>query len=335
MTATTYNLALLGFGNVGRALVSLLERKRADLLDAYGIEFRITGVATRRLGWIAAPDALDPGALLRGPIPAASGPKDVRDWLRTSRANVLFEITSLNRETGQPAIDHLKAALEADAHAITANKGPVVHGYAELSALARKCGRKFLFESTVMDGVPIFCLFRDTLPTVKVLGFRAILNSTTNLVLQQMEEGSTLNRAIGKAQELGVAETDPSDDLEGWDAAVKVSALATVLMGTPLKPQEVEREGIEELHPLAVQAARRAGRPYKLVCEARREREGVRASVRPQQLPLSDPLAWVNGTSSAIYFETDIFPGLAITEQNPGVTETAYGLLADFVRAVG
>ena len=335
MTTTTHNLALLGFGNVGRALVSLLERKRADLRDTYGIEFRITGVATRRLGWIAAPGGLDPAALLRGQTPAPSGANNVRDWLRAAQANVLFEITSLNRETGQPAINHLKTALEIGAHAITANKGPVVHGYAELSALAQKSGRKFLFESTVMDGVPIFCLFRDTLPTVKVLGFRAILNSTTNFVLQQMEEGSTLNRAIGKAQELGVAETDPSDDLEGWDAAVKVAALVTVLMGTPLKPQEVEREGIEELHPLAVQAARRAGRPYKLVCEARHEKEGVRAKVRPLQLPLSDPLAWVNGTSSAIYFETDIFPGLAITEQNPGVTETAYGLLADLVRAVG
>ena len=333
LTTTTYNLALLGFGNVGRALVSLLERKRPDLRDGYGIEFRITGVATRRLGWIAAPDGLDPSALLGGQTPRSSA-NNVRDWLRAAQTNVLFESTSLNRETGQPAIDHLKAALEAGAHAITANKGPVVHGYAELNALAQKSGRKFLFESTVMDGVPIFCLFRDTLPTVKVLGFRAILNSTTNFVLQQTEEGSTLNRAIGKAQELGVAETDPSDDLEGWDAAVKVAALATVLMGVPLKPQAVEREGIEELHPLAVQAARRAGRPYKLVCEARREKEGVRASVRPQQLPLSDPLAWVNGTSSAIYFETDIFPGLAITEQNPGVTETAYGLLADFVRAV-
>ncbi len=331
---TTHNLALLGFGNVGRALVSLLERKRADLRDAYGIEFRITGVATRHLGGIAAPGGLEPAALLRGQIPAASGPRDVRDWLLASRADVLFEITSLNRETGQPAIDHLKAALELGAHAITANKGPVVHGYAELSALAQKCGHKFLFESSVMDGVPIFCLFRDTLPTVKVLGFRAILNSTTNFVLQQMEEGGTLNRAIGKAQELGVAETDPSDDLEGWDAAVKVAALVTVLMHTPLKPQAVEREGIEGLHPLAVQAARRAGRPYKLVCEARRNKEVVQASVGPQQLPLSDPLAWVNGTSSAIYFETDIFPGLAITEQNPGVTETAYGLLADFVRAV-
>jgi len=186
-----------------------------------------------------------------------------------------------------------------------------------------------------MDGVPIFCLFRDTLPAVEVRGFRALLNSTTNLVLQQMEEGSTLNRAIGKAQELGVAETDPTDDLEGWDAAVKIAALVTVLMREPLKPHEVERQGIEDLHPLAVQAARRAGRPYKLVCEARRENGRVQASVRPQQLPLNDPLAWVNGTSSAIYFETDIFPGLAITEQNPGVTETAYGLLADLVRAVG
>jgi len=292
-------------------------------------------VATRRMGWIANPEGLDAAALLRGETPAPSGPDNVRGWLRAAQANVLFEITSLNRETGQPAIDHLKAALEAGAHAITANKGPVVHGYKELTELAKNVGRKFLFESTVMDGVPIFCLFRDTLPTVKVLGFRAILNSTTNFVLQQMEEGGTLNRAVGKAQELGVAETDPSDDLEGWDAAVKVAALVTVLMGMPLKPQAVEREGIEELHPLAVQAARRANRPYKLVCQARREKERVRASVRPQQLPLSDPLAWVNGTSSAIYFETDIFPGLAITAQKPGVTETAYGLLADLVRAAG
>jgi len=335
LKTTTYNLALLGFGNVGRAFVSLLERKRQDLRDQHSIEWRLTGVATRRMGWIAAPDGLDAAALLRGETRAAAGPNNVRDWLRAAHANVLFEITSLNRETGQPAIDHLKAALELGAHAITANKGPVVHGYEELSALAQKCGRRFLFESAVMDGVPIFCLFRDTLPAVEVRGFRALLNSTTNLVLQQMEEGSTLNRAIGKAQELGVAETDPTDDLEGWDAAVKIAALVTVLMREPLKPHEVERQGIEDLHPLAVQAARRAGRPYKLVCEARRENGRVQASVRPQQLPLNDPLAWVNGTSSAIYFETDIFPGLAITEQNPGVTETAYGLLADLVRAVG
>lgn len=335
MKTTTYNLALLGFGNVGRAFVSLMERKRQDLRDQHGIEWRLTGVATRRMGWIAAPHGLDPAALLRGAARSAAGPNNVRDWLRAAHANVLFEITSLNRETGQPAIDHLKAALELGAHAITANKGPVVHGYQELSALAQKCGRRFLFESAVMDGVPIFCLFRDSLPAVEVRGFRALLNSTTNLILQQMEEGSTLNRAIGKAQELGVAETDPTDDLEGWDAAVKIAALVTVLMREPLKPQEVERQGIEDLHPLAVQAARRAGRPYKLVCEARRENGRVQASVRPQQLPFNDPLAWVNGTSSAIYFETDIFPGLAITEQNPGVTETAYGLLGDLVRAVG
>jgi homoserine dehydrogenase len=337
LKTATYNLALLGFGNVGRAFVSLLERKRDELRQHYGIEWRLTGLATRRLGWIASAAGLDPAALLHGELPPHLEPRlnNARDWLRAAKADVLFEITSLNRETGQPAIEHLRAALEMGAHAITANKGPVVHGYAELEALARKSQRRFLFESTVMDGVPIFCLFRDTLPGLEVRGFRAILNSTTNLILQQMEEGSTLNRAIGKAQELGVAETDPGDDLQGWDAAVKVAALATVLMAVPLKPQEVEREGIEELHPLAVQAARRAGRPYKLVCEARRADGRVRASVRPQQLPLSDPLAWVNGTSSAIYFETDIFPGLAITEQNPGVTETAYGLLADLVRAVG
>ena len=153
MKTTTYNLALLGFGNVGRAFVSLLERKRQELGDHHGIECRVTGVATRRMGWIAAPDGLDTAALLRGETPAGEPrASNVRDWLRAARADVLFEITSLNRETGQPAIGHLRAALELGAHAITANKGPVVHGYGELSALAGNAGRRFLFESAVMDG---------------------------------------------------------------------------------------------------------------------------------------------------------------------------------------
>jgi homoserine dehydrogenase len=325
-------------GNVNRALFRLLQKKGRDLRER-GIAWRITGVATRRLGWIGDADGVDVEALLKDGFVAQSragapAPHDIRDWLRLAKADVLFEATSLSPHDGQPAIDHIRAALEIGAHAITANKGPIVHAYEELTSLAIAKGRHFLFESTVMDGVPIFALFRDSLPVVHLRGFRGILNSTTNVILSGMEEGLSFAESLAKAQQIGIAETDPGNDIEGWDAAVKVAALVRVLMGVPVRLDEIQREGIGKLSGEAVRAARSAGRPYKLVCRVQRTDQGVTASVRPEQVPLSDPLAWVAGTSSIVYFETDIFPGLAITENNPGLETTAYGMLADFVRAV-
>jgi homoserine dehydrogenase len=320
---------------VNRTLGQLLRSKNEELRNR-GIAWRITGVATRRMGWIANAEGLDPGQLSsdvrsRAGVP---GPQNVRQWLKAARADVLFEATSLSLKDGQPAIDHIRAALESGAHAITANKGPVVHAYEELSSLAAKQGRKFLFESTVMDGAPIFSMFRDGLPLVHVKGFRGILNSTTNVILSGMEAGLSFDDSLAKAQQLGVAETDPSHDVEGWDATIKTAALIRVLMGLPIKLDEIQRKGIGELTGEAVRAARAAGEPYKLVCRAQRDGSRVTASVRPEQVLLSDPLAAVEGTSSILYLETDIFPGLAITENNPGLEATAYGMLADFVRAV-
>ena len=315
---------------MNRTLVRLLQSKSEDLRDR-GISWRITGVATRRMGWIADAGGLDPGEPSRAEAPA---PQDVRQWLKAARADVLFEATSLSVKDGQPAIDHIRAALESGAHAITANKGPIVHAYEALSSLAAKQSRRFLFESAVMDGAPIFSLFRDGLPLVHLKGFRGILNSTTNVVLSSMEAGLSFETSLTKAQQLGIAETDPSHDVDGWDATVKTAALIRVLMGVPIKLNDIEREGIGKLTGEAVRAARAAGKPYKLVCRAQREDSRVAASVRPEQVLLSDPLAAVEGTSSILYLETDIFPGLAITENNPGLEATAYGMLADFVRAV-
>lgn len=329
---------MLGFGNVNRTLLALLRKKDGELRDR-GIAWRISGVATRHLGWIADANGLDIDALLSDDLSAPTlrrqhAVSDVREWLRAAKADVLFEATSLNVQDGQPAIGHIRAALEAGAHAITANKGPIVHAYAELSSLAVAKGLRFLFESTVMDGVPIFAMFRDCLPAVHLRGFHGILNSTTNVILSGMEEGLSFEASLKKAQEVGVAETDPSNDIEGWDATVKVAALVRVLMGVPLRLDEIQREGIGKFSGEEVRAARAQGKPYKLVCRAQRKGSGVNASVRPEQVPLSDPMAWVAGTSSIVYFETDIFPGLAITENNPGLEATAYGMLADFVRAV-
>jgi homoserine dehydrogenase len=326
---------------VNRALVRLLVDREGELRER-GIAWRITGVASRRLGWIADPGGIDCGLLSReqtlvcGDFPdSLRRSNQVGEWLATARADALFEATSLNVENGQPAVDHLRAALQHGAHAITANKGPIVHAYRGLFELARSHGKRLLFESTVLDGIPIFSLFQENLPAIHLKGFRGILNSTTNVILGGVEEGLSFDAALRRAQDLGVAETDAGHDIEGWDAAVKVTALVVVLMGEELRPGDVEREGIGKLTGEEVRAARAAGTPYKLVCSARRTQSGIVARVAPERVPLSDPLAWVAGTSSIVYFETDIFPGLCITEVNPGIYATAYGMLADFIRAVG
>lgn len=327
---------MVGFGNVGREFLRLLLAKTAVLRDTYGIEWRLTGIASRRIGWLADCRGLDPAALLdsRFPeLPAWRRPQNVKQWLEAADPGVFFEASSLERRSGQPATEHLKAALESGAHAISANKGPIVHAYRELCELARARGRKFLFESTVMDGTPIFSMFPHSLPAVELRGFRGILNSTTNVVLTEMEKGVSLEEAVKKAQQIGVAETDPTDDLDGWDPAVKVAALVIVLMGVPITLDQVERTGIRGITPEQVRAASAAGLRYKLICSAERTPSGVRASVRPEQLPSSDPLAALEGTTSALRFDMDVF-GLSIIEHKAGVVATAYGLLGDFIRAV-
>ena len=314
--------------------MQLLLGREQELRERHGIAFRITGIASRRLGWIADHTGLDLGACLAGTFtPAHSDSTNVRTWLSAARANILFEATSLNVENGQPAVDHIRAALQHGAHAITANKGPIVHAYRELRDLAAAKGKRFLFESTVMDGVPIFSFF-DQLPAIHLQGFHGILNSTTNVILSEMEDGLTFDEALKKAQSLGIAETDATHDIDGWDAAVKTAALITVLMDVPIRLEKIKREGVRNLSAEAVQAAKKEGRPYKLVCRAKKTEQRITATVRPEQIPLSEPMAQITGTSSYIHFETDIFPGLAITEENPGLYATAYGMLADLVRAV-
>lgn len=332
----TYNLCLLGFGNVGRALARLLAAKSEEMREEFGVEWKITGVASRRLGWAVAPEGFDVEKLLAGEVESkvAPAPQDVRAWLAASGAGVMFETTSLEPHTGQPAVGHVRAALEAGAHAITANKGAVVHGYAELSELARARGRKFLFESTVADCLPVFSMFRESLPAARLISFRAILNSTTTVIIEEIERGRTFAEGVERAQLMGITETDSGYDVDGWDAAVKVSALATVLMKEPLTLEEIEREGVRHLDAMGVRAAREEGRPYRLVSRAWRDDGGkLRGSVRPEQLERDDPFALLGGSSLAIRFALDVLPGLTIVGHEPNLQSTAYGLLADFINA--
>lgn len=329
-----YNLCLLGFGNVGRHLVQILLDKREELREKYDITWRITGVATRRMGWIAHAEGLDPQRLLAGGYHSDGTLNDVRAWLASAQADVLFEMTSLNPQEGQPAIEHLRAALEHGAHALTANKGAIVHAYHALKTLAQEKQRGFFFESTVADGLPVFSLFRDVLPLTRLLRFRGLLNGTTSVILASIEQGMDWDEAIKAAQDLGIAETDPSADIDGWDAAVKVVALATVLMDIPLKLEQVARVGIRSLSVEQIRWARAQGRPYKLVSRFDRDELGlVRASVRPEQVDSASLFGSASPEALLLQFETDTIPELTLMEDHAGPYTTAYGLLSDFIYA--
>ena len=182
-----------------------------------------------------------------------------------------------------------------------------------------------------MDGAPIFSLFRGSLPAVRLTGFKGILNSTTNLILERMENGESLEDAIRYTQSAGLTETDPSADVDGWDAAIKVAALATVLMDHPLKPEQVQPQGIRCISPLMMDEARAAGERWKLVCQASLVNGELHASVAPQRVKPSSVLYAIGGSSSYCEFQTDTLPGLGIIETDPGPITTAYGLLADFI----
>ncbi len=332
-----YNLAFLGFGNVGKALAQLLLKKRAELHSRYGFTFTVTGIATARHGSAIDRDGIELERALTEDLDSlsdASPAKDGFDFIRRCGADVLFENTPVNYVDGQPAIDYLRLALESGMHAITANKGPVVHAYRQLTDLASGNGVKFYFESTVMDGAPVFSLFRETLPAARLLSIRGILNSTTNLMLSRMEHGDSFEQAVAYAQQIGIAETDPSGDIDGWDASVKIAALVTVLMDVSLKPQAVERQGIRGITHTEIEYARQQGKRWKLVCTARLENDGVQASVRPEMVGPESPLYHVDNTTSIVQFETDVLGLLSVVETDPGPHTTAYGLLADLINAV-
>jgi len=339
-----YKLVFIGFGNVAQALAQLLLRKRWELQERYDVTFSVSGITTGSHGTAVNPNGISVNAafdmlqsersldlLTGGPMPAST-----LEFLERSEADVMFENTPVNHNTGQPAIDHCRMALDLGMHAITANKGTVVHGYRKLSELARAKNKKFLFESTVLGGSPLFSVFREAMPAAELTSFQGILNSTTNIILSRMGRGESFEEAVEYCQSIGVAETDPSADVDGWDAAIKVAALVTVLMDTPFTPQQVERTGIREITPEMTEQAKARNERYKLVCRAEKVEDRIKASVKPELVPPASPLYGMEDSTSGATFRTDVLGDYSIIESErqgmvAGPIPTAYGLFADFV----
>jgi len=340
---THYKLAFIGFGNVARALARLLERKSGLMKSKYDITYSVTGIATGRHGFAVNPDGLDVQKALElvenkqsvsslSSIPVNNS----IEVIQNSKADVMFENSPVNTQTGQPAIDHIRTALELGMHAITANKGPVVHGYRNLTALAESKGRKFRFESAVLGGAPVFSVMREAFPLAEISSFKGIFNATTNVILSRMENGETYEQALAFAQSVGLAETDPTNDVDGWDAAIKVAALVTVLMDIPMTPQQVNPTGIRGITSEMIAKAKAEGKRYKLVCSAEKVGDMVKASVAPELVDSSSPLYGMTNSNTGATIRTDVILDYSITQsERPGMqggpVETAYGLFADFV----
>jgi len=216
---------------------------------------------------------------------------------------------------------------------VTANKGPVAFAHKRLTSLALRRKKRFLFEGAVMDGTPIFNLVTRCLRANRVVGFRGALNSTTTRILTSIEAGGTFESALRAAQDAGVAEADPSADLEGWDAAVKGCAIANALMGGSLTPRDVDRTGLGGDVSRRVASALRSGCKLRLVVRGRRQGRSVSVRVAPEELPADDLLV-SRGADGVVVLETDLMGEIGIWEGAGGVDQTAYAILSDLLAIV-
>jgi homoserine dehydrogenase len=307
------DLAIVGYGNVGRRFASLLDQRKDTLQAEHDLTVRIVGTSTRRDG----PPAVD----LIEQVAQSDAP-----------LRVVVETTTLNVTDGEPAIGHIRAAIAAGCHVVTANKGPVAFAYADLQAAADAAGVSWLFEGAVMDGIPIFNMVRETMPAVEIRGFRGIVNTTTNVIISALEQGEAFAPALARMQAEGIAEADPSLDIDGWDAAAKTAALANVLMRARITPHDVDRTGIDADTGAAARAALAAGKRLRLVASAGWTAEGrLSATVKPVALPEDDLLAGIRGTANALVLWTDLLGEMAICQLSGDLTQTAYALLSDLI----
>ena len=370
----TRKVCLLGFGNVGRRLCELVARMDDELARRHGLRLRFVAVGTGSHGSIAGGAGLSAAEVLEiaGASPTTLFPEPSRpgaELIAAGGADVLVEATPLDPHGGRAAIAHIEAALAAGADVVTVNKGPIAWDYRRLAALATARERRLLFEGTVMDGCPVFDLFRSCLPGCRLLGFDAVFNSTTNFILDAMGEGVGYADALAQVQAAGYAETDPTHDIDGHDAAAKTAALASVLMDTAITPDDVAKDTIRGVTAERVAAVRAAGCRLRVVCSAGQRgeaiaepgaaadsgtaataaaggdlspdgsgepREPAARRVRPPVVRLTElepdhPLYAAGGSTLSVLLHTDLMGTVQVAEHGALPEQTAYAVYADLL----
>ena len=324
-------LALIGYGNVGQAFARMLLRKEDYIKETFKKEPVITAICTRSRGGVQDPGGIDTQRLTDGMFDKSL---DAMTIIRGRQYDVMIELTPINIMTGQPATDHVREALSLGKHVITANKGPVAWAYRELRDLAQRQGVCFCHEATVMDGVPVYNLAKETLMGCQITEISGILNATTNFILTMMENGASFEDAVAEGRRQGFVEADASMDIDGWDAAAKLTALMNVLMDVHITPMDIDRTGIGNITKADIDAAAEQGNRIKLICRGRMEDGKPVGTVKPTLVDSKELAATMDATASYVTITTDLMGGVTVIEEpfEPEIDHTAYGVLSDLLR---
>ena len=338
----TLKLAFLGFGNCGQALAKLLSEKHDEIASKYNVDVKVIAIATASKGNLVYDGGIDlkhvlddlskNGKFTDGKMISNMSTMDIVD---KADYDAICEMTPLNIMTGEPAATHLRHAIARKKHVITANKGPIAWYYDEIKKLAKDAGVGFFYETVVMDGTPVFNLTEHTLKMAKVTEITGILNSTTNFILEEMAKGCDYDDIIRRGRERGFIEADSAMDIEGYDAAAKITALLNVLMDAKITPDKVDRKGIEDITEKDIEEARERGNLIKLLCRGYIDENGeVHAEVKPKEVPFGDMLATITSTDSVVSITTDLMGKISVIEHAPEIEQTAYGVFGDILRVI-
>jgi homoserine dehydrogenase len=341
-------LSLVGFGVVGQGFAELIMTKHDFLKQHYGVDISLVGVANSRHGFVYCQDGLHIPTLLQlatekdllTDYPGATHWDSALEGLQASSADILIEVTPTNLRDAEPGMSHIREALSKGMHVVTANKGPAALAANELISMAHLHGVQLRMESTVMAGTPVISAIREGMAGAQVFAMRGILNGTTNYILSAMAEGRDYVEVLADAQSKGYAETDPTADVEGYDAVAKTLILAALVFGHTLKPEQVVREGITAITRKQIQTVNDQDKRMKLIASLRMlsdvdgQKTILEARVEPTVLPLTDPLARVDGMTNALTIHSDTLPEVTITGPGAGSIQTGQGLLADVLACV-
>ena len=335
----TVRIALVGLGNVGRTFLDLMDRKAGILRDCHGLQLILTGAADSS-GAVLEAEGISPSALrahkaagravARYPsgMPGLSAPAMVAQV----QADLLLEASTVNLATGQPGLDCVRTALGRGVGVILANKGPLVHAFAELTSAAEAAGTGFKYSATVCGALPVVNIGQRDLVGCEIRSLHGIFNSTSNSILAAMARDESYAGALRQAQIDGIAETDPALDVEGWDTANKLVIITHSILGQRCKLADVAPvTGITGITADQIKAGAARGEVVKLVASAERTGDLYRLSVQPQWLPSDTFLAGVNGWEMGIVFDTDIMGLQQFKVDERGPIPTAAAMLRDLI----
>ena len=322
-------LFISGFGTVGQGLVEVLERRREFFDNKYGEQPVVVGVIDSKTAAVDQ-NGLDMKAIVERKVKERSVSSvpytDSIEVMDSVDYDILIEVSPTDVKTGGTGLKNITHALEKGKDVITVNKGPLALKFQELIALAKKNGCKFRFEGSVGGAMPIINLCHENLNGEKITSIRGIFNGTCNYILSKIDNGQPFEQALKEAQQLGYAETDPTNDVEGYDAATKVVILANSVFHRNVTFKDVSITGITGITPDAIAQAASHNMVIRLIGEI----SDTRLEVSPRLIPIGHPLS-IAGTLNIAQIDADLAGPITITGRGAGKIETASAILSDLI----